>query len=246
MDASYSSFFLLLFSPPLLSDILRLAHTQTYSYSDLLILRPTHTQTYSHSDILIHRLTHTQTYSHPYVLIHRLTHTQTYSYTVLLILRLTHTQTYTYTDFLIHRPTHTQTYSYTDLLLLRPTHTQTYSTHIRFGGCLKRGAGFSTPKGGRQGCLHGLVRGHFVGMSQAVCLFLCPTSFAFGADCEDVSSEALISAPLRGAARGGCTGSFAATLWGCLRRLACFWAQHPSLGEQIARMSQAGCWFQHP
>eukprot|EP00959_Pyramimonas_sp_CCMP1952_P048210 1006295-Pyramimonas_sp.AAC.1 len=32
-------------------------------------------------------------------------------------------------------------------------------------------------------------------MSQAVCLFECPTSSTFGADLEDVSSEALVFAP---------------------------------------------------
>merc|ERR1712039_985468 len=109
------------------------------------------------------------------------------------------------------------------------------------------GALVSAPlKGSRQGVYHGPVRGQFVGMSQAVCSFSCPTSLAFRADCEDVSGGALVSAPLRGAARGVFTGPFAAILWGCLRRFACFHAQHPSLGEQIVGMSQAGRWFQHP
>ena len=78
---------------------------------------------------------------------------------------------------------------------------------------------------------HGLVRGQFVGMSQAVCLFLGSTSFAWRADCEDVSGGALVSAPLRGAARGCITGSFAASLWGCLRRFACFGAQRRDVEE---------------
>eukprot|EP00959_Pyramimonas_sp_CCMP1952_P029703 623410-Pyramimonas_sp.AAC.1 len=38
------------------------------------------------------------------------------------------------------------------------------------------------PKGSRRGDLHGPVRGRFVGMSQAVCLFPVPTSFAVEAD----------------------------------------------------------------
>merc|ERR1712151_426991 len=73
-------------------------------------------------------------------------------------------------------------------------------------------------------------------MSQAVCLLSVPTSLATRADCEDVSG----GPPLRGAARGVCTVPFAAVLWGCLRRFACFLPQHPSLGERIVRMSQAG------
>ena len=40
--------------------------------------------------------------------------------------------------------------------------------------------------------------------------------------CEDVSSEAMASAPRGGAARGVCMGTFAPRLWGCLRRFACF------------------------
>eukprot|EP00959_Pyramimonas_sp_CCMP1952_P228988 4788215-Pyramimonas_sp.AAC.1 len=78
-------------------------------------------------------------------------------------------------------------------------------------------------------------------MSQAVCPFSCPTSLAFRSDFEDVSGGALVSAPLRGTTRGVFTGPFAAIWWRCLRRFACFGAQHPSLGEQIVRMSQAGC-----
>eukprot|EP00959_Pyramimonas_sp_CCMP1952_P092150 1928730-Pyramimonas_sp.AAC.1 len=35
-------------------------------------------------------------------------------------------------------------------------------------------------------------------MSQAVCSFACSTSFAFRAECEDVSGGALVSAPVRG------------------------------------------------
>ena len=35
---------------------------------------------------------------------------------------------------------------------------------------------------------------HFVGVSQAVWPFSCPTSLAFGADFEDVSSDSLVSA----------------------------------------------------
>merc|ERR1711933_46424 len=59
-------------------------------------------------------------------------------------------------------------------------------------------------------------------MSQAVWLFWWAHPSAFRADCEDVSGGALGPAPLRGAARGGCTGPFAASLWGCLRRFGCF------------------------
>ena len=70
------------------------------------------------------------------------------------------------------------------------------------GGCLRRGAGFSTREGGGRGVLRGPVRAQIVGMSQAVCLFGCPTSLAFGADWEDVSGEALVSALRRGVALG--------------------------------------------
>eukprot|EP00959_Pyramimonas_sp_CCMP1952_P165051 3449874-Pyramimonas_sp.AAC.1 len=63
-------------------------------------------------------------------------------------------------------------------------------------------------------------------MSKAVCLLSCPTSLAFRADSEDVSGGTLVSAPLRGAARGVITGPFAA--------------------KQSVRMSQVGRWFQHP
>eukprot|EP00959_Pyramimonas_sp_CCMP1952_P122219 2554920-Pyramimonas_sp.AAC.1 len=73
-------------------------------------------------------------------------------------------------------------------------------------------------------------------MSQAVGLCSAPTSFAWRAYCEDVSGGALVSTPLRGAAKG----YDAAVLWGCLKRFACCLPQHPSLGEQIVRMSQAG------
>ena len=97
------------------------------------------------------------------------------------------------------------------------------------------GAGFTGP-----------VRAQFVGMSQAVCLFGCSTSLAFGADFEDVSGDSLVSALLRGAAGVVSRAPFAPSLWGCLRRFACSVAQHPSLSEQILRMSQAIRWLQHP
>eukprot|EP00959_Pyramimonas_sp_CCMP1952_P167407 3498913-Pyramimonas_sp.AAC.1 len=70
---------------------------------------------------------------------------------------------------------HTQTYSYSDLVRFRLTHAETHARP---------------------------VRGRFVGMSEAVCLFSVPTSFPLGADLEDVSSEALIFTSLRGAADG--------------------------------------------
>eukprot|EP00959_Pyramimonas_sp_CCMP1952_P292519 6117991-Pyramimonas_sp.AAC.1 len=60
------------------------------------------------------------------------------------------------------------------------------------------------------------------------------------AHCEDVSGWALFSAPLGGAAEGYDTVPFAAVLWGCLKRFACFLSQHLSLGEQMMRMFQAG------
>ena len=73
--------------------------------------------------------------------------------------------------------------------------------------------------------------------SQAVCLF-GGTSFAFGADFEDVSSDSLVSALLRGAAGGGISRApFGPSSWGCLRRVACYVAQHPPLLEQIMWMS---------
>ena len=112
--------------------------------------------------------------------------------------------------------------------------------------CLRRGAGFSLPKGVRQGVLHGPARAQNVGMSQAVCLFACSTSAAFGAVCEYVSGEALASASPRGCARGYCTGPLALRLGGCLRRFACLRAQHPLPSEQFARMCHARRWFQPP
>eukprot|EP00959_Pyramimonas_sp_CCMP1952_P467664 9491997-Pyramimonas_sp.AAC.1 len=83
-------------------------------------------------------------------------------------------------------------------------------------------------------------------MSEAVCLFSVPTSFAFGADLEDVSREALIVTLLRGAAEGYCTVPFATVLWGCLKRFACFLSQRPSLLEQIWRISRARRSFSRP
>eukprot|EP00959_Pyramimonas_sp_CCMP1952_P316463 6623698-Pyramimonas_sp.AAC.1 len=44
-----------------------------------------------------------------------------------------------------------------------------------------------------------------VGMSQAVWPYSLPTCFVFGADLEDVSSDSLVSALLRGAAGGDFT-----------------------------------------
>ena len=97
-------------------------------------------------------------------------------------------------------------------------------------------------QGGTPGCNHGPVRAQIVGMSQAVCLFACPTSSPFGAVFEDVSGEALVSGLPMGGARGCLTGPFAPRLWGCIRRFACWRAQHLLLSEQI---SQARRWFQH-
>eukprot|EP00959_Pyramimonas_sp_CCMP1952_P055346 1157145-Pyramimonas_sp.AAC.1 len=133
-------------------------HTQTFSYSYLLILKLTHTQTYTYTDLLIHRLTHTHICSYPYVLTHRLTHTQTHTYSDLLIVRVT----------------------------------------------------------------------------QRI------------SECEDVSGGALVSAPLRGAARRYITGPFAVNLRGCLMQFARFRAQHPWRSSQLVRMFQAGRWFQRP
>eukprot|EP00959_Pyramimonas_sp_CCMP1952_P265968 5560900-Pyramimonas_sp.AAC.1 len=81
-------------------------------------------------------------------------------------------------------------------------------------------------------------------MSQAVCSFSCPTSFVFRADCGDVPGGALVSAPLKEAARSAFTGPFAASLRGCLKRFARFHAQHSWLSEQIVRMSRARRSFQ--
>ena len=91
----------------------------------------------------------------------------------------------------------------------------------------------------KEGVSHPPVRGQFVGMPHAASLFGCLDSFAFKAYCEDVSGEALASAPQGGAARGGFARPFAPRLWGCLKRFACSVAQHLSLSEQILRMSQA-------
>eukprot|EP00959_Pyramimonas_sp_CCMP1952_P330494 6920419-Pyramimonas_sp.AAC.1 len=70
-------------------------------------------------------------------------------------------------------------------------------------------------------------------MSQAVCSCSCLTALVFISNSEDVSSGALIPAPLRGAATDVFTGPFAASLWGCLGRFARSHAQHPLLSEQI-------------
>eukprot|EP00959_Pyramimonas_sp_CCMP1952_P424073 8882813-Pyramimonas_sp.AAC.1 len=72
-------------------------------------------------------------------------------------------------------------------------------------------------------------------MSQAVCSPSGPTSFASRANFEYVSGGALVSAHLRGAARCVFTGPFAASLWGCPKRLARFHAQHPLLSQQTSR-----------
>ena len=92
----------------------------------------------------------------------------------------------------------------------------------RLRGCLRRGAGFSTPKRGRQGWGHSKIRAQIGRESQAVCLLACSTSSAFGAVPEDVSVEALVSALQRGSARRYITGPFAPRLRGCLGRFACF------------------------
>ena len=97
--------------------------------------------------------------------------------------------------------------------------------------------------GGRQGVLHGPLRAQILVMSQAVCVFGCP---AFRSDCEDVLSEALVSAPHGGVANGWDTPPFAHRLWGCPRRFACLVALTPLLSEQIVRMSRARRWLQHP
>ena len=65
-------------------------------------------------------------------------------------------------------------------------------------GCLRRGGGLGTPKGGRQGVLHGPVRGQIGGMSRAFCLFAMPTSSAFGVGFEAVLGEAQVWAFLGG------------------------------------------------
>eukprot|EP00959_Pyramimonas_sp_CCMP1952_P337104 7059146-Pyramimonas_sp.AAC.1 len=57
----------------------------------------------------------------------------------------------------------------------------------RFGGCLRRFAGSSTPRG----YFPRPLSQDFVGMSQAVWPFSLLTRFAFGADLEDVSSDSL-------------------------------------------------------
>ena len=75
---------------------------------------------------------------------------------------------------------------------------------------------FSVLIGGTAGVgFTGPLRANFVGMSQAVCLFRCPTSFAFVAVFEDVSGGALVPAPQW-------------AKWGCLRRFA-------SVGEAPGR-----------
>ena len=118
--------------------------------------------------------------------------------------------------------------------------------------------GFQHSQGGAAGgYLTGPVRAPFVGMSQAVCLFRFPTSFAFGAAPPDVSGEALVSAPLGAQiarmSRAVClcslaiyTGPFAAILWRCIKRFACFGGQSRLRPEQILRMSRARRWLSYP
>ena len=89
-----------------------------------------------------------------------------------------------------------------------------------------------------------MIRAQIGGMSQAVCLFACSTSSAFGAVSEDVSGEALVSALPRGGVRRYDTRPFAPRLWGRLRRFACLGAQHPVVSEHFVRTSQARRWFQ--
>ena len=59
----------------------------------------------------------------------------------------------------------------------------------RFGGCLKRFAGFSTLRGAAGGYFTGPFSRHFVGMSQAVWPFSGPTSLAFGAHEQEGDEE---------------------------------------------------------
>ena len=68
----------------------------------------------------------------------------------------------------------------------------------RFGGCLERGAHFHVPKEPPRGYLTVPFAAVLWGCLKRVCLLVVPTSFASGADLEDVSSEALIVTPLRG------------------------------------------------
>ena len=67
-----------------------------------------------------------------------------------------------------------------------------------------------------------------------------PNYFAFTADPEDASGEALVSALPGGAARGGDTPPFAPRLWGYLRRCPCKVAQTFLLSQQIV------LWLQQP
>eukprot|EP00959_Pyramimonas_sp_CCMP1952_P089543 1873224-Pyramimonas_sp.AAC.1 len=140
------------------------------------------------------------------------------------MLGLTHAETHSYPDALIlrlvPRHTHTQTNSDSYLLILRHSHCLTSSTHSRLSGCPRRGDGFNTSKGSRQGCCHGPVRNNCVGVSQAVCLLSLSTSLAIRAGSEDVSGGAPVSALPRRAARCVFTFPFAAMWWGCLRRVA--------------------------
>ena len=92
----------------------------------------------------------------------------------------------------------------------------------RFGGCLRRFAGFSTLRGAAGGYCTGPRSRHFVGMSQAVWQFSGPASLAFGADLEDVSGDSLASAPPKGAAGGYLTGPVRAQFVGMSQAVCLF------------------------
>ena len=114
--------------------------------------------------------------------------------------------------------------------------------------CLPIPADFSTFRAGCQGLstlrlTHPQTHGH----SESLTLRLTHTQthshrpltlrFASKSICEDVSSEALLSAPHGGPPGGNCTGPFALRLLGCLRRFACLVVQTPLLSDQIVRTS---------
>ena len=104
----------------------------------------------------------------------------------------------------------------------------------RLRGCLRRGAGSSTPRESRQGVFHSSVHGQIL-----VCLrrFACLVAWT------SLLSEQMAR---MSQARRWLQHPKGPRLWGCLRRFACFGGHTILLSEQIVRMSQARRWFQHP
>ena len=103
-----------------------------------------------------------------------------------------------------------------------------------------------TPRQSRHRCLPFPVRAQIVGMSQAVCLFACSTSSAFGTVSEDAPGEALVSALPWGRQGGMTLARSRPDCGGCLRRFVCLAAWTSALSKKIARIFRARRRIQHP